>query len=109
MKSDCNEQIAGSRSQISTLMQVNELKNHPVCGLADDILYAEYYQQYDLRAVLVHDGMVGREHSYAYLRDHASGKWYRACDAEMIEVRLLLPFCNKISTQFLGFRKYCLG
>ncbi|KAG8928581.1 hypothetical protein FRC01_005706 [Tulasnella sp. 417] len=41
---------------------------------------------YDLRAVLVHDGLLGREHSYAYLRDPESNKWFRVCDASVEEV-----------------------
>lgn len=41
---------------------------------------------YDLRAVLVHDGLLGREHSYAYLRDPESNKWFRSCDASVEEV-----------------------
>ncbi|KAG8952702.1 hypothetical protein FRC00_006637, partial [Tulasnella sp. 408] len=41
---------------------------------------------YDLRAVLVHDGLLGREHTYAYLRDPESNKWFRSCDASVEEV-----------------------
>ncbi|KAG8967665.1 hypothetical protein FRC03_009502 [Tulasnella sp. 419] len=41
---------------------------------------------YDLRAVLVHDGIAGREHSYVYTQDTRSGKWLKTCDATITEV-----------------------
>ena len=34
--------------------------------------------QYDLRAVLVHDGVYGRKHLYSYVKD--KGTWWKTHD-----------------------------
>jgi len=47
-----------------------------------------YERQYDLRAVLMSDGIPGRDHTYAYLRGY-DGNWYKSLDATMTEVRPL--------------------
>ena len=44
-----------------------------------------YEHQYDLRAVLMSDGIPGRDHTYAYLRGY-DGKWYKSLDAMVTEV-----------------------
>ncbi|KAK0236431.1 hypothetical protein EDD85DRAFT_641267 [Armillaria nabsnona] len=46
-----------------------ELKNHP----------------YDLRAVLMHDGLPGRKHVYLYVQD-AGGIWWKTVDTVVTEV-----------------------
>jgi len=40
---------------------------------------------YDLRAVLMSDGIPGRDHTYAYIRGY-DGKWYKSLDATVTEV-----------------------
>ena len=40
--------------------------------------------QYDLRAVLVHDGLFGRNHIYSFV-EHA-GKWWKTQDGVVVEV-----------------------
>lgn len=42
-------------------------------------------RQYDLRAVLMSDGIPGRDHTYAYLHGY-DGKWYKSLDAMVTEV-----------------------
>jgi len=62
--------MAELRNGTTALLQVPELQKHA----------------YDLRAILFHDGLIGREHSYAYLRDPSSGNWFKSCDASITHV-----------------------
>ncbi|KAG8889120.1 hypothetical protein FRB98_005735 [Tulasnella sp. 332] len=66
---NCSKQMVELRDGATTLLNIPELQTYP----------------YDLRAVLVHDGLVGRKHSYAYLRDW-SGEWFKSCDAVVTHV-----------------------
>ncbi|KAG8904867.1 hypothetical protein FRB99_001034 [Tulasnella sp. 403] len=66
----CSQRTVELRNQAAATLQVPELQRRP----------------YDLRAVLVHDGLIGREHMYAYLRDQRSGKWFKSWDAFAEEV-----------------------
>jgi len=67
---NCSQTYAELQARSLQTLNVPDLQNVP----------------YDLRAVLVHDGLIGREHTYAYLCDPASGKWFKSCDALVVEV-----------------------
>jgi hypothetical protein len=41
--------------------------------------------QYDLRVVLVHDGLYGRNHLYSYVR--YKGAWWKTVEYKVSEVR----------------------
>lgn len=40
--------------------------------------------QYDLRVVLVHDGLLGRQHLYSYVKQHNT--WWKTVDHAVTEV-----------------------
>lgn len=46
------------------------------------------YFQYNLRAVLMHDGLYGPKNMYAYL--YSNGNWFKSVWDEVIAVRLCI-------------------
>ncbi|TDL20634.1 hypothetical protein BD410DRAFT_725264 [Rickenella mellea] len=64
-----NSQISRLRSQAATLFDDPLLQNH----------------RYDLRAVLVHDGLYGRNRIYSYVQH--GGCWWKTVDYTVTEVR----------------------
>lgn len=49
--------------------------------------------RYDLKAVLMHDGLSGPEHVWAYVQHEE--RWWRVCQGEAQEVRnLQIMFAN---------------
>lgn len=44
--------------------------------------------KYDLRFVLVHDGLYGRNHLYSYVK--SKGKWWKTVDHDVTEVSVRL-------------------
>ena len=52
--------------------------------------------QYDLRVVLLHDGLFGRKHIYSYVQ--GEGVWWKTVDTEVTEVT-----SNRSYVQYLSF------
>jgi hypothetical protein len=50
-------------------------------------LFSSHLCQYDLRAVLVHDGLFGRRQLYSYVKD--KGTWWKTVDTDVTEVGVL--------------------
>ncbi|OCB89209.1 hypothetical protein A7U60_g3695 [Sanghuangporus baumii] len=51
----------------------------------DDLSLQQH--RYDLRAVLVHDGLYGRSHLHSFILDN--GRWWKCQDATVVETRLV--------------------
>ena len=45
----------------------------------------QYHWQYDLRVVLVHDGLYGRNHLYSYIKH--KGQWWKTVDYNVTKAR----------------------
>lgn len=56
---------------------------------------ARLIYQYELHAILYHDGLYGLGHTYSYIRQH-DGKWWKVSDGVAKEVRPL-PLCGTAS------------
>ncbi|OJA16555.1 hypothetical protein AZE42_00636 [Rhizopogon vesiculosus] len=65
---DIDLNIAKMRDQAATLLECPELQR----------------ARYDLRVVLVHDGLYGRKHLYSYVQE--KGAWWRIEDASVTQV-----------------------
>ncbi|KAI0061145.1 hypothetical protein BV25DRAFT_1827015 [Artomyces pyxidatus] len=63
-----DSQIGKLQAQSASIFDSPELKQH----------------RYDLRAVLVHDGVLGRKHLYTYVNE--GGTWWKTVDYEVTEV-----------------------
>jgi plasmid stabilization system protein ParE len=68
-------------SNIEAALQASEEVSREIASKVDTLFDVPEMQQhaYDLRAVLGHDGLVGRAHSYAYTKD-PSGTWWKIVD-----------------------------
>ncbi|KAJ7887028.1 hypothetical protein B0H14DRAFT_2696359 [Mycena olivaceomarginata] len=67
---EIDAKLASLQRELDGLWENPELKCHP----------------YDLRAVLVHTGLPGRKGIYSYVRDSATGTWWKTVDYTVTEV-----------------------
>ncbi|KAI0357849.1 hypothetical protein OH77DRAFT_1583695 [Trametes cingulata] len=65
---DIDSTIARLKTEANGMLDCPELQKH----------------QYDLRAVIVHDGLFGRSHLYSYVK--CKGKWWKTMDYMVTEV-----------------------
>ena len=81
-----DDQIAKLNQELVGLFDVPELQNHRV--RCSSIVYYSLPTpiQYDLRVVLLHDGLFGRKHIYSYVQ--SKGVWWKTVDREVTEVNL---------------------
>ena len=92
-----DETIESKRAEAQSKLDCPELQQYRVCrlqfALVRDLTRAVH--QYDLRAVLVHDGLYGRSHLYSYIKH--KGQWWKTLDYHVTKV-CLSPPPNSLST-----------
>ena len=77
--------ITRMQAEAQGLLDCPELQKHRVRPYASRTPTSpEPLLQYDLRVVLVHDGLFGRSHLYSYVKQN--GKWWKTVDYQVTEV-----------------------
>lgn len=72
------------KDQLSQIFEGPELREHRVPYIAFVHWTWLTPLQYDLRVVLMHDGLYGRSHLYSYVNDN--GMWWKTVDRSVTEV-----------------------
>lgn len=86
-------QITQLKEKSAVLYDCPELKQHRVSARSATIstmLNRRACLQYDLRAVLVHDGLFGRMHLYSYVEQ--DGVWWKTVDHMVDQARVFFLF-----------------
>ena len=91
--SDIDRRITSLIEESDHLFDIKELQNHKVRTLTClQVRLFMYLNQYDLRAVLMHNGLYGRKNIYCYVKDR--GAWWKTVDSTVTEVSL--TFCISV-------------
>jgi hypothetical protein len=93
---DLDARISELTADAEALFDKPDLQKHgvrcfgflPLSSFPDTLLCA----QYDLRAVIIHDGLLGRNHVYSYTKDEKE-KWWKILDYQVSQVRSPGPLC----------------
>lgn len=85
---DLDGRIKELTAEAEGLFDNPDLHQYGVCRVyLTQVYVANLPIQYDLRAVIMHDGLFGRSHVYCYTKD-SKGSWWKIVDYQVSEVRL---------------------